>query len=145
MTSTLTDHNHSLICDLPINYASQVLQLFRQAWWSKDRSIEDTIAVMHGSTACFGVLDKEGKLIVFARVLSDLVEKAMIFDVIVDESYKKQGLGTTMLTEVLKSKYCRNTRHIELYCKEEMIPFYNKLGFENITPTVKLLRKKIEK
>ncbi len=137
-----TNHIYRVISELSEDYASQVLSLYKQAWWAKTRDIQDTLAIMKGSTCCFGLLDNTDKLVGFARVLSDYSAKAIIYDVIIDDTIRSKGLGILLLEAVLASSSCIDVAHVELYCKEEMIPFYVKLGFENITDEVRFLRLK---
>lgn len=49
------------------------------------------------NSVCFSVFH-QGKQIGFARVITDFTEFASIWDVFVDEAYRKQGIGKTILT-----------------------------------------------
>lgn len=131
-------------CRLDLNQkdAHQVLKLYRQAWWASERTLASTISVLKGSTHSIGVFDSSGHLIGFGRALSDGIEKATLYDIIVDEQYKGQGFGKVIIDQLLLAPMCSRAQHVELYCKEEMVPFYAKWGFTDITSQVKLLRKK---
>lgn len=75
------------------NHIKQVHQLYKEVWWGKDRTIEDTINCVEGSQVCIGILDNNGKLIGFTRIISDFIYKAIIFDVIVSTEQQGNGLG----------------------------------------------------
>ncbi|MFT5706102.1 MAG: hypothetical protein ACI9ES_000373, partial [Oceanospirillaceae bacterium] len=49
----------------------QVHQLFKQEWWCKERTLKETEYCVKGSQVCIGIIDDEGKLIAFARIISD--------------------------------------------------------------------------
>lgn len=134
--------DHTCRLDLTKEDAVHVLKLYQQAWWTKERTLESTISVLAGSTHSVGVFRNNSELIGFGRVLTDGVEKATLYDIIIDEQYKGQGLGKMLVEQLMNAPSCRNVQHIELYCKEEMIPFYQKMGFFDISTQVKLLRHK---
>ena len=73
-------------------------QLYQREWWSASRTFEDTKSCLEGSQLCIGIVDGNGKLIGFARVLTDYVFKALIFDVIVAEESRKTGLGDKLMS-----------------------------------------------
>jgi len=122
------------------DHARQVHKLYLQAWWADTRSLESTLAVMTGSQYVCGIWDSLEVLIGFGRVVSDGIEKATIYDVIIDEAHQGKGLGRLIIDHIKDSTFCRHTQHIELYCKPEMMPFYSKLGFVDITDEVRLMR-----
>lgn len=136
----LNDHYHSRVIDIEVD-ARQVLRLYQQAWWANDRTLSSTIEVVRGSSFAIGIFDKD-VLVAFGRVVSDGIEKATIYDIIVDQQQQSEGLGSEIIRLLITSPLCQKVNHVELYCKEEMIPFYNKFKFEDITDQVKLLRLK---
>jgi predicted GNAT family N-acyltransferase len=70
-------------------------------------------------------------LVGYARVITDYVFKALIFDVTVDEAYWGNGLGRRLLDALVDHPELRRVKHLELYCLPEMVPFYKKWGFSN--------------
>ncbi len=121
--------------------ADQVLKLFRQSWWAADRDLEGTLRVLEGSTFTLGFVDEENNLIAFARVVSDGRYKATIYDVLVEKHMHGTGLGKALMDALINDVSLLQVKHVELYCLPEMIPFYQRLGFETIEPQVHLLRK----
>jgi predicted GNAT family N-acyltransferase len=64
----------------------------------------------------------------------------LIFDVIVAEAHRRSGLGRRLIDHVLNHSMLADVRHIELYCKPELIPFYERWGFTSPGPDVNYLR-----
>lgn len=135
------DHDsYKVVIPLTSRHADQVWRLYKQAWWALDRGLTSTIKVIEGSDLNVGVFDASNQLIGYARVITDGVEKAMIFDVIVDKMHRGKKLGRLIIDTIINSDACSSTNHVELYCKEEMKPFYANLGFADISSEVRLLR-----
>ena len=61
-------------------------------------------------------------------------EKACIDDLIVDENYRKKGIGLKLITEIILIARFRGCKHIELnasFEKKKAHAFYEELGFQN--------------
>lgn len=119
---------------------NQLHALYQNEWWSKGRTLKDTKKCVENSQFIFGLLDENENLIGFSRILTDQVYKALIFDVIVSDSYRGKGLGQSLIAEIKNHKILRDVQHFELYCLPEMIPFYEKHGFNSDLGEVKLMR-----
>ena len=61
--------------------------------WGENSLIEETLNCVQNSQICIGLLSPDNKLIGFSRVLSDCINKAFIFDVMVSADHRGQGLG----------------------------------------------------
>ena len=107
-------------------------KLYKNEWWSKDRSKKEIKKMLKHTDIVIGVVNKKGKLIAFARVLSDFVFKAEIYDVIVDKKYRGLGLGELLLTKIIKHKKLKNIKQFNLQCLDELEPFYKKFGFKRV-------------
>ena len=122
------------------DHIKQVHQLYKEVWWGKDRSLEDTINCVQGSQICIGILDNDDKLIGFTRVISDFIYKAIIFDVIVNTGHRGIGLGQKLMSLVNSHEQLQKVKHFELYCLPEMEAFYENLGFSTEVGGIKLMR-----
>lgn len=72
--------------------------------------------------------DKE-KLIGTGRVVSDGVINAYICGLGIVRQYRNKGIGSEIINRMMK--FCRNHNlHIQLFCEKELIPYYQKLGFD---------------
>ncbi|MGF1681581.1 GNAT family N-acetyltransferase [Photobacterium makurazakiensis] len=130
-----------IIYDFSHEQITQVHGLYKQAWWAKDRTLEETRACVHGSQVCIGVLDETDQLVGFVRVLSDLVFKAIIFDVIVCSTHRGTGLGKELMQLVKTHDKLKKVKHFELYCLPSMEDYYNSFGFSTEVGGVRLMRR----
>jgi predicted GNAT family N-acyltransferase len=73
-------------------------------------------------------------------VLTDRVYKALIFDVIVAQTHRKAGLGRRLIQYVLDHPMLAQVAHVELYCRPELISFYEQWGFAAPGPEVNFMR-----
>ncbi len=122
------------------DHIKQVHQLYKEVWWAKDRSLEDTINCVRGSQICIGILDEDNNLIGFTRIISDFIYKAIIFDVIVSATNQGHGLGQQLMELVKSHHKLQKVKHFELYCLPEMEAFYSSFGFSAEVGGIKLMR-----
>lgn len=116
--------------------------LYANEWWTADRDRADIDAVLEASDAAVGFADAEsGELVAFARALSDCVYKALVFDVIVAPHRRDEGLGERVMDEILSHPAVAGVDHVELYCRESMVPFYERWGFDAEIGDLVLLRR----
>ena len=80
-------------------------------------------------------------LIAFARVITDDTYKALVLDVIVDSSARGTGLGRELMDAVISHPELTGVQHFELYCRRELIPFYQQWGFEGISDGLAFMRR----
>ena len=69
----------------------------------------------------------EGRLVGFARALTDGVYRGFVEDVVVDESRASSGIGRGLLRELLDQ--LADVELVALDCGDELVPFYTSLGF----------------
>lgn len=107
-------------------------QLYKQGWWSQDRKLDDIQKMLSHSDLFIGLVDTETqKLIGFARILTDFIYRAVIFDVLIDSFYQKKGLGKKLMEEMITHPELKSVECFLLFCVPEMLPFYEKIGFHN--------------
>lgn len=119
---------------------SDLMELYRHEWWTNQRRDEDVARMLQHTDLVVGMCADDERLVGFTRVLTDQVFKAVIFDVIVAREHRGAGLGKRLLDYVLDHPMVAGVRHIELYCRPEMIPFYKKWGFTAPGDEVNFLR-----
>ena len=106
----------------------QLLTLFQQAPWAKGRSLNDARDMLRHTDVALCAWDGD-HLVGFGRVLTDFVYRATIWDVIVDEGYQKQGIGTEIVQRILHHP---RLKKVELFWLCTRRPgFYEKLGFSS--------------
>ena len=126
---------------LDVKRIHQLHQLYQNEWWTKGRTLPDVKTMLQNTDIIVALCEERSdRLIAFARVLTDKVYKALILDVIVDPDYRTQGLGREIIKMILKHPELARVKHFELYCLPELIPFYQKWGFEDNLGRVTAMR-----
>ncbi|BAY17080.1 GCN5-related N-acetyltransferase [Anabaenopsis circularis NIES-21] len=118
---------------------SELVQLYKNEFWSKQRTYQDVAKMLKASNIVLGLIDNNEQLIGFTRVLTDFVYRATIYDVIIKPDYRKQGLGVKLLDAIVNHPQLNPVEHIALYCLPEMIPFYQRWGFTPKVGNLKLM------
>lgn len=120
----------------------QLVDLFQTEWWTKGRTKPDVEKMLQSGGPLFAFIDQEkDELVAFARVMTDGVYKAMIFDIIVKQPWRGTGLGGVLMNTVLNDPAIVDIKHRELYCLDDMLPFYEKWGFTASLTGLNFMRK----
>lgn len=122
------------------NQIQELHALYQQEWWTKGRSLLETKKCIEGSQICIGIIDDNRSLQGFARIVTDYIFKAFIFDLIVAQSQRGMGLGNTLVSLIRLHQDLKHVKHFELYCLPEMFGFYEKHGFSKEVGEIKLMR-----
>ena len=99
--------------------------LFQNEWWTRGRSLNDTIKCVEGSQVCIGLADKNDTLIGFTRILTDYTFKALIFDLIVAKEFRSRGLAKKLISlikthdELVNVKLLRHTNNAIMKSNED--------------------------
>ena len=104
--------------------------MYQDQWWSNHRTLHQTKILLKESDMLIGIIDKTGQLLGFLRVLTDFLDIAVIYDVIVHKDYQKRGLGRILMKAVTEDPKLDSIRYLDLFCKPEMNGFYQEFGFE---------------
>ena len=106
--------------------ANDLIKLYQNVgWWEerKQQDIEDMLLKVKSVGAW-----KDDTLIGFARAVSDGKFRAYIEDVVIHNSYREEGIGTKMVSNLLDE--LSHIDVISLFCEEKLLPFYEKNGFK---------------
>ena len=104
--------------------------LYQGEWWTAGRRLEDVRRMLASSDVVCALCDpRSGRLLAFARALTDRVYKALVLDVIVAPGHRAAGLGRRLMEALLARPELAGVRDVELYCLPELIPFYRRFGF----------------
>src|SRR5260370_28870889 len=121
--------------------AAELHALYRGEWWTNGRERSGIGRMLAHADEVIVIREPaSGELIGFARVLTDRVYKALIFDVIVKPSARGQGLGRRLMDAILEHPSLAAVRHFELYCLAEMALFYRKWGFTEDLGDLRFMR-----
>ncbi len=104
----------------------ELQRLFAQTTWARDRSLEG-IETMLRHTYVRVAARSQGRLIGFARAITDGVYRAVIDDIVVDSGWRGHGVGQELVRRLLEQLSA--LEQIRLNCRDELVPFYEKLGF----------------
>lgn len=112
--------------DLPVD---ELFMLFYKAGWTSGDETPHMLKNFNvpfiNSTFVISAWDN-GKLIGAVRVLSDLIVRSTIYDLVVDPDYQNKGIGTCLLKMCI-DKYPDSAWLVET--TEEKKGFYEKAGF----------------
>lgn len=121
--------NYRIVSELTESQISELTQLYQNEVWSKNRTKQDVAKMLEASDIIIGLVDESYCLIGFVRIFTDFVYRAVIFDVIVKETHRNQGLGKKLLDSVINHPQLQSVEYLGLFCLPEMVPFYERWGF----------------
>jgi GNAT superfamily N-acetyltransferase len=121
--------SYRIVSELTEQQISELTDLYRNEFWSQNRTEQDVAKMLAGSNIVIGLVDECDRLIGFIRVLTDFVYRAFIFDVIVKPTHRNQGLSKKLLDSVIYHPQLQSVESFGLYCLPEMVPFYERWGF----------------
>jgi len=79
----------------------------------------------------------ESNLIATGRVVSDGIMNAYLCGIGVHSQYRHKGIATKIINMLIE--YCReNNLHIQFFCEEQLVPFYEKMGFDKFAIGMKI-------
>ncbi len=128
-----------VVYELTETQIQELHDLFKNEWWTKQRTLEDTRQCVQGSQICIGLVD-DTKLAGFVRVITDYTFKALIFDLIIKKQYRNKSLGKKLIHLVKSHEAIKDVPHFELYCLPELRDFYRSCGFTDDINGIELLR-----
>ena len=79
-------------------------------------------------------IDEEGNVIASGRVHFNTSDEAQIRYMAVDDNFKRQGIGSEIVTELEKYALSKKAVAITLNARENAISFYLSLGYSEVCP-----------
>jgi ribosomal protein S18 acetylase RimI-like enzyme len=132
---------YQLVENLSEQQIQQLHNLYQNEFWSKGRKLNDIHTMLQNSDMIFAFADQDDKLIAFARLLTDYVFKATVYDLIVAPSCRDQGYGKKLMDTILEHPALQQVNHIDLHCLPEMFDFYRRWDFTTDLNGVQLMRR----
>jgi GNAT superfamily N-acetyltransferase len=111
---------------------NQVTGMLEKVYWSVGIKEAEVIKGAKNSALLVGAFNSENQQIGFARVISDKTRFAYIMDVVVDESFRKQGIGKALVDHILNHHELKDVYQWLLRTKDAH-GVYRKFGFKSIT------------
>lgn len=128
-----------VVMPVPAKYVDDVVHLFSQAWWTEHRTREEVLDLLDRSDITAGLV-AEGRLVAFVRAFTDWRFKAMVMDLIVDESDRNAGLGRRLCDALLTDIRIAAIEDVELYCHKSLVGYYESMGFTE-PPETRFMRR----
>ncbi len=108
----------------------QLWRMFQSEPWRRGCQIEDVRRAIEHSDLIFPLCDREtGRLAAFARVLTDFVYNAFILDLVIDGHDPNPRLGKLLVDAITAHPALLFVEHLDLACRDEMVPVFESLGF----------------
>jgi ribosomal protein S18 acetylase RimI-like enzyme len=129
------------------NYLVQICHLYRLAdWWSEPCDTLEKIERIISGSHCFIVaIRQEPEMILgMGRAISDRASDAYIQDVMVRPEFRRQAIASSILKIIVNRLERDKMTWIGLIAKEGTRPFYDGLGFSEISGALPMLRKEKE-
>ena len=105
----------------------QLRRLYEQAPWARGRS-KDGIARMLANTDYYFTGWDGPRLVAFARVLTDGIYRATLWDVVVDAAYQGRGVGEGLMGVILSHPVLSRVEKFWLPPRDKQT-FYERFGF----------------
>jgi len=105
-----------------------MLKIYHNNGWKKHN--QDKIAAIFSKATHIVMVRNNGKVIAFARAMSDGAFNAAIYDVVVDVAYQGKGIGKKLVSEMLE--YLGDLSCVHLISTTGNDPFYEQLGFKRL-------------
>jgi GNAT superfamily N-acetyltransferase len=101
--------------------------LFEHAPWARGRTVEEIRIMLENTDYHFSAWDGK-RLIGFARVLTDRIYRATLWDVVVHPDHQKRGVGEELMNRVLSHPVLSRVEKFWLNTRDKF-GFYEKFGF----------------
>lgn len=135
--------NYSIVEKLTENQLNELHSLFKNEWWTQHRQLSEIRKMIANSNVVMGLINSETEeLVGFARVITDTLYRAFIFDVIAKETYRNNGIGSILMSSILEHPLVREVERVELYCPDRLVGYYEKFGFSTDVNGSNLMRLK---
>lgn len=121
------------IRDIKFEDMEEVYHLLNQLKFVETSQVDKELAWKEYNTEGL-VIEHEGKIVGYGALVVESkirgYKSAQIEDVVIDESYRGNGWGELLIEELCDRAEELNVYRISLFCNKDLVPFYNKNGFE---------------
>lgn len=115
--------------------------LYADAWWTAGRGDAGIRSVLAHSDL-FATAWQGRSLVAFARVSTDFAYRAVLWDVIVSRRLQRRGLGTKLVSAILKEPRLKDVESFWLFTSDKQA-FYRRFGFATHPRNVMVWRRTI--
>ncbi|MDD1746181.1 MAG: GNAT family N-acetyltransferase [Methanomassiliicoccales archaeon] len=131
-----------VVSSLTSKQVDDLMGLYQFTYWAQARSREEVDRMLKGRGYLFGAVEAaSGRLCAFARVLSDDLFRAVIFDVVVHPDFRGRGLAKMIFDAILSHPVLGRVENVLLFCKDDVVELYERFGFEEYEGMHLMMRK----
>ncbi|EJL6400756.1 GNAT family N-acetyltransferase [Vibrio navarrensis] len=94
-----------------------IYRFISQSYWAKDIP-KDTLQKALDNSLCFGVLERTGKQVGFARLITDKATFAYLADVFIVEDSRGKGLSKSLIASVVSHPDVQGLRRMVLATRD---------------------------
>ncbi|MBI3595555.1 MAG: GNAT family N-acetyltransferase [Nitrospirae bacterium] len=105
----------------------QIQSLYHHAPWAKGRGLDGIKRMLENTDYVFSAWDGP-RLIGFARILTDRIYRATLWDVVVHPDYQGQGVGEALIKTILSHPVLSKVQKFWLNTRDKQA-FYERFGF----------------
>ena len=127
----------STVRDLTPRDAEALAALYGDYEWWADRTVENVRRALVETGVAVGV-EADGELVAAARVLTDRIYYAKVYDVIVAADSRGEGHGERLLEAVVDHPDLQAVDGLALGCRAGLVRFYESVGFERFDPEMEV-------
>lgn len=109
----------------------KITAMLKDTWWSPGIKETEVRKGAINSALVVGAFTAGNRQIGYARVISDKTRFAYIMDVVVDDGFRKQGIGRAMITVILRHPELQDVYQWMLWTRDAH-DVYRKTGFAPI-------------
>ena len=118
----------------------QIVSLYRhEGWWSDELDGPERVVGIVTGSHLFIIAVIEDEIVGMGRAISDRTSDAYIQDVTVKEGYRGQGIGTSIINNLIKRLRADEIDWIGLIAEKNSHGFYTRLGFHKMPNSDPLL------
>ena len=128
--------------DLDADDTDDFRSLVREYGWWDDRERDDVARALANTDLAVGIREHgtetdaaDGDLVAAARVITDFVYYARVYDVVVARDRRGDGVGRELVESVVDDDRLEDVNPV-LLCREGLVPFYESVGFERYPESV---------
>lgn len=105
----------------------QLQALYHHAPWASGRDLDGIKRMLENTDYIFSAWD-DRRLVGFARVLTDRIYRATLWDVVVHPDYQGRGVGESLMKTILAHPVLSGVQKFWLNTRDKQ-PFYERFGF----------------
>lgn len=121
----------------------QILSIYQsRSWWPETLANPERVQQVIDGSHCFVAAFSGDEVVGFGRALSDRTGDAYIHDVTVKESFRKNGIGSRIITMLISRLKEDGITWVALIAENDSHTFYEKIEFhamENAKPMFRWL------